>query len=145
MTEDRPYTDSPVVTRTVRAVVPFVLTYGAFTMLHGTKSVGGGFQGGVVVSTAVVALGFAFGVDQTARVAGRGAVLALAAGGLTLIGVVAGGSLLLGGGFLDAGAYATVPVADAVVYAVELVEIGIGLAVAGVVATLFFALSGGGR
>jgi multicomponent Na+:H+ antiporter subunit B len=141
VTDDRPYTDSVVVTRTVRAIVPFVVTYGLFTMLHGTKSVGGGFQGGVVVGAGVVTLAFAFGVGQTRRALDSRVLIGGAAAGLVLFAVVAAASLALGGAFLDAGVYAALPVPDAAVYAVELVEIGIGVTVASVVALLFFGIA----
>ncbi|ELZ95810.1 monovalent cation/H+ antiporter subunit B [Haloferax mucosum ATCC BAA-1512] len=42
-------------TATVHLLAPFVLTFVLFTLFHGTSSVGGGFQGGVV--TAVSAVG----------------------------------------------------------------------------------------
>lgn len=140
MAGDRPYTDSVVVTKTVRAITPFVLTFGLFTMLHGTKSVGGGFQGGVVVAAAVVTLAFAFGVGQTWRALDARLLVGVAAGGLSLFAAVALASLGLGGAFLDAGVYAGLG-GDAVVYAVELVEIGIGITVASVVSLLFFEIA----
>jgi len=127
--------ESPVVTKTVRVVSPFVLTFGLFTLLHGTKSVGGGFQGGVVVATVVVALGFGFGVGETRRALDRQTLVGTAAAGVVLFGLVAVGSLLRGAPVLDLTAY---PVAT--VYVVELVEVGIGVTVAGVVTTLFFQL-----
>jgi multicomponent Na+:H+ antiporter subunit B len=134
--------DSLLVTVTVRAVTPFVLTFGAFTTLHGTTSVGGGFQGGVVAAAALVTVGFAFGVDQTRRALGPTHLLAGAVGGSLLIAAVALGSLALGGAFLDAGAYGVLPVAKAPVYAVELVEVGIGFTVAAVLGVLFLELGG---
>jgi multicomponent Na+:H+ antiporter subunit B len=135
--------DSVVVTKTVRAVVPFVLTYGVFTMLHGTKSVGGGFQGGVVVAAAVVTLAFAFGVGQTRAALAGSLLVGGAAAGLVAFAAVALGSLALGAGFLDVAAFESLLGADGPVYAVELVEVGIGTTVASVVVLLFFELAGG--
>jgi multicomponent Na+:H+ antiporter subunit B len=141
MVDDRLYTDSLVVTRTVRAIIPFVVTYGIFTMLHGTKSVGGGFQGGVVVGAGVVTLAFAFGVDQTSRALNTRVLVGTAASGLVLFALVASVTLVLGGEFLDAGVYRGLPVPKAAVYAVELVEVGIGVTVASVVVLMFFQIS----
>jgi multicomponent Na+:H+ antiporter subunit B len=129
----RPYTDSVVVTKTVRAVVPFVLTFGLFTLLHGTSSVGGGFQGGVVLGAAVVTLAFGFGLD-------KGLLTGLAVSGVVVFGAVAFAGLALGGSFLRLDAF---PVPKSTVYATELVEVGIGFTVAGVVVVLFFELAGG--
>jgi multicomponent Na+:H+ antiporter subunit B len=126
---------------TVRAIVPFVLTYGIFTMLHGTKSVGGGFQGGVVVAAGIVTLAFAFGVSQTWRALDSRLLVGAAAGGLALFALVALSSLVFGGSFLDASTYASLPIPTAVVYAVELVEVGIGITVASVIVILFFEIA----
>jgi multicomponent Na+:H+ antiporter subunit B len=136
----RPYTDSVVVTKTVRAVVPFVLTFGLFTLLHGTSSVGGGFQGGVILGAAVVTVAFGFGLDQTWRVLDKALLTALSASGVLVFGAVAYAGLVVGGSFLRLDAF---PVPKSTVYATELVEVGIGATVAGVVVVLFFELAGG--
>jgi len=141
MTGDRSYTDSPVVTRTVRAVVPFVITYGIFTMFHGTKSVGGGFQGGVVVAAGSILLAFAFGVDQTQAALSPRLLTLVAAGGIGLFALVAAASLALGGAFLDANVYDGLSIPSAAVYAVEMVEIGIGATVASVIVVMFFTIA----
>lgn len=141
MAGDRSYTDSLVVTRTVRAVVPFVVTYGIFTMLHGTKSVGGGFQGGVVVAAGIITLAFAFGVGQTQAALSPRLLTWVAAGGIALFAFVAAASLALGGTFLDANVYAGLSIPSAAVYAVELVEIGIGVTVASVIVLMFFTIA----
>jgi multicomponent Na+:H+ antiporter subunit B len=133
----RPYRDSPVVTKTIRVVAPFVLTFGLFTLLHGTKSVGGGFQGGVIVATVVVALAFGFGVGQIWAALRQRALVGAATAGLVLFGLVAAGSLLRDRPFLDLTAY---PVPTE--YVIELVEVGIGVTVAGVITLLFFELAG---
>lgn len=141
MSGEAPPSDSPVITRTVRAIVPFVATYGVYTTLHGTTSVGGGFQGGVVVAAGVVTVAFGFGVDRTWRALDARILVGCAGGGIALFAAVALSSLALGGAFLDAGTYAGVPVPKATVYAVELVEVGIGLTVASVVVILFFEIA----
>jgi multicomponent Na+:H+ antiporter subunit B len=131
--------DSPVVVATVRALVPFVLTFALFTLFHGTSSVGGGFQGGVVAAAVVVTLGFAMGLEDTAAWlrAGRLTALVVAApvvfGTVALAGVVAGGAVLQ---------FDHLPVPKPSVYATEAVELGIGATVAAVVVVLFVALAG---
>ncbi|WP_436927318.1 MnhB domain-containing protein [Halosimplex amylolyticum] len=140
MSDDPPTVDSVVVTQTVRAILPFVLTFGLFTMLHGTSSVGGGFQGGVVVGAAVVAVGFAFGLGQTRRAVGLRGLTVGSAAGLVVFAAVALASLALDGAFLDARAYARLPLEKATVYAVEIAEVGIGITVASVVSLLFLEL-----
>lgn len=132
----KPYRESPVVTKTVRAVVPFVFTFGLFTLLHGTTSVGGGFQGGVIVASVVVLVAFSFGIGQAEQSLSSGRLLVIAALGLLAFAAVAVAALPLGRPFLDTTAFGVSPV-----YPVELVEISIGLTVASVVAGLFFELA----
>lgn len=132
--------ESVVITRTLRAITPFIFVFGLYTMFHGASSVGGGFQGGVVVASAIVTIAFAFGVDQTARWLNRavlttGAVAGVAA--FALVGVV---PLALGGTFLELPAY---PGPKGALYAIEFVEVAIGVTVASIIVLLFFELSGG--
>jgi multicomponent Na+:H+ antiporter subunit B len=130
-----PYTDSPVVTTTVRLLAPFVLTYGLFTLFHGTSSVGGGFQGGVVAAAMVVTVAFALGIRQTAAWLDRRALAALVVAGPLVFGVVALAGIALGGAFL--------PIPKATVYATEAIEVGIGATVAAVIVVLFVRMADG--
>jgi multicomponent Na+:H+ antiporter subunit B len=129
--------DSPVVITTVRLLSPFVLTFALFTLFHGTSSVGGGFQGGVVAASAVVTLAFAFGVRDVARWLSGPAVLALLAAGPVAFAVVAVAGVASGGAFLQ---FDTLPIPKPSVYATEAIELGIGATVGAVVVALFVGL-----
>ena len=131
--------DSVVVTTTVRVLSPFVLTFALFTLFHGTSSVGGGFQGGVVAAAVVVMLAFAFGVPATAAWLRSGPVVALLVAGPVAFGAVALAGIASGGAYLQ---FDRLPIPKPSVYATEIVEIGIGATVAGVVAVVFLALAG---
>lgn len=135
-----PFTDSPVVTTTVRLLAPFVLTYGLFTLFHGTTSVGGGFQGGVVAAAMVVTVAFALGIRQTVDWLDARALWALVVAGPVVFGVVALAGIAFGGGFLQ---FDVLPVAKASVYATEAIEVGIGATVAAVVVVLFVHIADG--
>jgi multicomponent Na+:H+ antiporter subunit B len=126
--------DSPVVTTTVRVLSPFVLTFALFTLFHGTSSVGGGFQGGVVAAAVVVTLAFAFGVRDTAAWLASGRLLALAVAAPLVFGVVAVAGIFAGGAFLQ---FDVLPIPKASVYATEAIELGIGATVGAVVVVLF--------
>jgi len=138
--ETKPYAESPIIMTTVRVVSPFVLTYGIFVTLHGADSPGGGFQGGVIMASVFVMLGFAFGIRPTSDWADYRAVLGLATGGVVLFAAVGLIALPLGGDVLQLD---VLPIA--VKWGVELLEVAIGMIVAGVVTGLFFVLSRGGR
>jgi multicomponent Na+:H+ antiporter subunit B len=135
-----PYTDSPVVTTTVRLLAPGVLTYGLFTLFHGTSSVGGGFQGGVIAAAMVVTVAFALGIRRTAAWLDRRALSALVAAGPVVFGVVALAGVALGGAFLQLD---VLPIPKATVYATEAIEVGIGATVAAVIVVLFVRIADG--
>ncbi|MFC6938977.1 MnhB domain-containing protein [Salinirubellus sp. GCM10025818] len=135
-----PYTDSPVVTTTVRLLAPFVLTYGLFTLFHGTSSVGGGFQGGVVAAAMVVTVAFALGIRRTAAWLDRRVLAALVAAGPLVFGAVALAGVALDGAFLQLD---VLPIPKATVYATEAIEVGIGATVAAVVVVLFVRIADG--
>ncbi|MBB6647607.1 MnhB domain-containing protein [Halobellus ruber] len=135
------YVESTIIMTTVRAVAPFVFTFGLFVMFHGADSAGGGFQGGVLVAAAVLLLAFAFGIESTrAWLAGSLIRTAIAAGGATFA-AIGLGAVALDGAFLEYVAYGVD--ATGVKYGIELVELGIGAVVSGVLVGLFFSLASG--
>jgi multicomponent Na+:H+ antiporter subunit B len=141
-TAARPYVESPIIMATVRVVAPFVFTFGLFIMFHGADSAGGGFQGGVIVGTVVLMLGIAFGIQPTREWIDPKTVVALV--GLGTFGFVAVGvaTVALGGAFLD---YPAFGIHHASKYGIELVELLIGVIVAGIITGLFFAIAAGAR
>jgi multicomponent Na+:H+ antiporter subunit B len=136
----RPYVESPIIMTTVRVITPFVFTFGLFVMFHGADSSGGGFQGGVIVGTVVLMLGLAFGIETTRRWVGPKLPAALVGFGVLVFLLIGLGSVLLGGEFLQ---YTTYGIKDASKYGIELVELAIGLIVAGVVSGLLFVIEAG--
>lgn len=132
--------ESVVITKTVRLIAPFVFAFGLFTMFHGASTIGGGFQGGVVVASVIVTIAFAFGLDQTGRWLDRDVLTATAVTGVLVFAAVGIGPLAFGGTILDFGAY---PGKKGALYAIELVELGIGVTVAGTIVILFFEMAGG--
>jgi multicomponent Na+:H+ antiporter subunit B len=135
-----PFTDSPVVTTTVRLLSPFVLTLGLFTLFHGTSSVGGGFQGGVVAAATVITVAFALGLSPTADWIDARVLGALVASGVLVFGLVALAGVAFGGAFLQLD---VLPIPKATVYATEAIEVGIGATVAAVIVVLFVRIGEG--
>lgn len=139
--ERGPYVESTIIMTTVRVVVPFVFTFGLFVMFHGADSSGGGFQGGVIVGTVVLLLGIAFGIETTRDWVGPALpVAAVGLGVMAFLGIGIG-TVLVGGGFLDYNAF---ELPHGSKYSIELVELAIGLIVAGIVSGLVFSLTAAG-
>ena len=137
------YVSTPIIMATVRVVMPFVFTFGLFVMFHGADSSGGGFQGGVIVGTVVLMLGIAFGIEATRDWIGSRVPVVLVGIGMLAFLFTGIGSVLLGAGFLDYSVYADIGVPKASKYGIELVELGIGVIVAGIVTGLFFGIAAG--
>ncbi|QCJ47783.1 MULTISPECIES: MnhB domain-containing protein [Haloprofundus] len=138
--EQVPYVESTIIMTTVRVVAPFILTLGLFVMFHGASSAGGGFQGGAIAGTVVLLLAFAFGIGPVRDWLSPAVILGLIAVGVGTFLAIALGSVLLGGEFLQYTAY---PVPHASKYGIELVELGIGAVVAGIITGLFFLIAAG--
>jgi multicomponent Na+:H+ antiporter subunit B len=132
------YRESPVVVTVARLLGPFVVTFGAYVTLHGATSPGGGFQGGVVAAAAVVLLAFAYGIGPVRSWLAGPTLGRLVTGGIGIFLLVAVGSLALGGALLEYAPYGVDPK-----YVGELVEVGIGLTVTGVLVALFALLATG--
>ena len=57
---------SSVIVRTaVRFLVPVIVFFGIYMMLHGEASPGGGFQGGAIIGASVVLFALAFGLPES--------------------------------------------------------------------------------
>jgi multicomponent Na+:H+ antiporter subunit B len=140
--ERPPYVESTIIMTTVRVIAPFVLTLGAFVMFHGASSAGGGFQGGVIAATTVVMLGFAFGIEPIAAHLRNEHLALLVLCGLGTFLAIGFGGYLVGDNFLQVSGYDTL-VHHGSKYSIELVEVGIGVVVSGVITGLFFLLGTG--
>ena len=46
--------ESPIISATVRILVPFIIVFGFYVIMNGADSVGGGFQGGAVLASAFI-------------------------------------------------------------------------------------------
>jgi len=76
-----------VIVRTIsRLLFPFLFLFGAYIVVHGQLTPGGGFQGGVVLAAAVILLLLAYGIEGAqAKVNALQAELAESLGGLILV------------------------------------------------------------
>lgn len=138
-----PY-DSPVVEGVVRWMAPLILIFGFYVIVHGHYSPGGGFQGGVILAACFMAIRLSLGEAYEHHRFSSSLALGLGTAGLLIFALVGLLPLAAGGEFLD---YDDIPVpglsGPAVRYlSILIVEIGIGLAVWGVLVALFDRLMG---
>ncbi len=128
----------------LRVVIKFlvapIMLFALYVQFHGDYGPGGGFQAGVIFGAAFVLFGLLFGVDATQRVAPPVVIRALAAFGLMLYAGVGVAGMLLGGNFLDYNVLSSDPVAGQHL-GILLIELGVGVTVASVMLSLFFAFA----
>ena len=100
--------DSVILHFAARALmVPLIVVFGIYVLLHGESSPGGGFQAGAIVAAAFVLARLTLGNRQGGRSLPMWLLTVIACGGLGIY--MFGGilPLLLGANFLD---YAAIPV-----------------------------------
>jgi len=59
--------NSSIIKTISQKLFPFIMLFGVYLILHGHLSPGGGFQGGVVLGTAVILLSLSYGIEETER------------------------------------------------------------------------------
>ena len=137
-----------IIQTTVRLLIPFILLFAFYVIAHGHHSPGGGFQGGVILGSAVIL----YALSQDLRTAQK-RVNERATGFMSTIGVfIYAGTgalcMLLGSNFLDYSALAPVLGVDPITarsHGILMVEIGVGVAVMGVMIFIYYILSSGGH
>jgi multicomponent Na+:H+ antiporter subunit B len=136
-------TDDVVVKTLARVLVPFIVAYALYVVMHGHHSPGGGFQGGVILAASFVLLGVTHGLAKMKR-----RMSEKTAGMMSMLGVLIYGGigvlcLICGGNYLDYGALnklLLVPRAEARSLGILGVEIGVALAVMAVMCIIFFSI-----
>jgi multicomponent Na+:H+ antiporter subunit B len=130
---------NPIVLMAARTMAPAIQVMAIYVIFHGHYSPGGGFQGGVLLAASFVLVRLAYGSEIGRRQlsAGRATLLsAIGALAYVAVGLVA---LALGGRFLDYGFLPLPDVAPPMLhfYGILWVEVAVGLAVAGALASIY--------
>ncbi len=135
---------STILDAACRLPVPFIILFAVYVVVHGHDSPGGGFQGGTILAATLILIRMvrgeddAWGLDRT-----RAAILACCGVGLFAgIGLL---TMVFAGNYLDYGALPLPLKPEKVRFMGSLgIEIGVALAVTGVLVLIFDALTEGG-
>ncbi|ELY54680.1 pH adaptation potassium efflux system protein B2, sodium/hydrogen antiporter subunit [Natronococcus amylolyticus DSM 10524] len=133
-----PVIQTPVVKTVARILTPFVVAFGVYLTLFGTSLPGGAFQGGVVMASAIVLIGLAFGFDPTRKWIDPLGLAGLFVLGAFLFGGIAVAAVPLGGAILELFVF-PLSVEDMV----KLAEVAIAALVSGVITGLVIWLAAG--
>lgn len=142
-----PEGDNLIIRTSVRLLVPFIQLYGMYVIVHGHYSPGGGFQGGVVLGASFILLALAYDLKTSLQFMSERVNNLLGNLGVLIFVGIALLCALLGGLFLDYAALARlIPLAVEEWHSlgIFLVELGVGLAVMSIMASLFWDLASGG-
>jgi multicomponent Na+:H+ antiporter subunit B len=122
--------------------IPPILLFALYVQFHGDFGPGGGFQAGVIFAAAVVLYAIVFGLEAAKRIVKPRVIEILVALGVLLYAGTGLVSLYLGHNFLDYGALDSHDPAHGQHLGIFLVELGVGITVAAVMITIFFAFAG---
>ena len=132
-----------IIMRTVaRLLFPFVLLFGLYVQAHGEIGPGGGFQAGVIFASAFILVTLAVG-RKKAREKFKKKIsdITCSLGVLIYVGV-GFATMLFGGLFLEYGAFPFGSAAKGNHIGIILIELGVGIAVASVMMTIFHEIAG---
>jgi multicomponent Na+:H+ antiporter subunit B len=125
-----------------KLLTPFILLFALYVQFHGDFGPGGGFQAGVIFAAAFVLFALIFGLERARRVAPPAVVECLLALGLLLYAGTGVVTMLLGGNFLDYNALNPHHPVHGQHWGIFAVELGVGIAVAAGMITLYFSFAG---
>ena len=131
-----------VVLRVVaKLMIPLILLFAFYVQIHGEYSPGGGFQAGVLVAAGMVLYALIFGLEATHKVISPRIAAVLAATGGLVYGSIGVWSMLAGGNFLEYKVLAA-SAQTGETLGIVLIELGVGITVAGVVLVFFYSFAG---
>ena len=127
-----------------KLLIPFILLFALYVQFHGDYGPGGGFQAGVIFAAGIILYTLVFGLDRSRETFSERVIEWFVAGGLLLYIAVGLSGILGDRNFLDYSVLASDPVASQHL-GILLVELGVGITVAAVVVSIFFAFFDRGR
>ncbi len=130
-----------LVLRAIAALLaPAIILFAFYVQFHGDYSPGGGFQAGVIFSTAFILYGLVFGVIATRRLIPVVWLRGTIAAGVLLYALTGMAGILFGHNFLDYAPFGETAHAGRHL-GIFLVELGVGLTVAAVMSAIFRAFA----
>ena len=125
-----------------KLLIPYILLYAFYVQWHGDFGPGGGFQAGVIFAAGFILFGLVFGLREARRIAPPGLLEGLTALGVLLFAGTGVVTMLLGGNFLDYDALDRHDPVHGQHLGILIVELGVGITVAAVMISIFFAFAG---
>jgi multicomponent Na+:H+ antiporter subunit B len=129
---------------TAKLLIPFIILFALYVQFHGDFGPGGGFQAGVIFSSAFILYTLVYGLETAERIIPLRILQILASLGVLIYAGTGVAGLLLGGQFLNYNVLADVPITGQHI-GIIVIELGVGITVAAVMIMIFFLFSERGR
>jgi multicomponent Na+:H+ antiporter subunit B len=129
---------------TAKLLIPFIILFALYVQFHGDFGPGGGFQAGVIFSSAFILYTLVYGSETAERIIPIRILRILASLGVLIYAGTGVAGLLLGGQFLNYSVLADVPITGQHI-GILVIELGVGITVAAVMIMIFFLFSERGR
>ena len=127
-----------------KLLIPLIIVFAFYVQFHGDFGPGGGFQAGVILSSAIILYALVFGLNAAEKIIPPTILRVLASLGVVIYAGVGFVTLLLGGNYLDYSVLANTQVAGQHL-GILLVELGVGITVFTIMLIIFFSFAGRGR
>lgn len=124
-----------------KLLIPIILLFALYVQFHGDYGPGGGFQAGVIFGAGFILYSLIFGLQTTKQVISPSFVHGMSGAGVLLYAGVGVISLFRGGNYLDYSVLLSDPVHGQHL-GIMLIELGVGITVAFVMVSLFYAFAG---
>ena len=131
---------NPILRETSHVLIPVILLFALYVQFHGDYGPGGGFQAGVIFASGIILYVLLHGIKKTEKIISLQTTKLLAALGLLIYCAVGVAGMLLGGLFLEYNVLAADPVAGQH-WGILFIELGVGITVASVILTVFYAFA----
>ena len=131
---------NPILRETSHLLIPAILLFALYVQFHGEYGPGGGFQAGVIFASAIILYALLHGTKKAEKVISLNLAKALAAIGLLLYEGIGLLGIILGGNFLDYNVLSHDSV-HGQHWGILLIELGVGITVASVMISIFYAFA----
>ena len=125
-------------------LIPLIILFALYVQFHGDFGPGGGFQAGVIFSSAFILYTLVFGLDAAEKIIPPYGLRIVASLGMVLYAGVGVVDLLLGANYLDYSLMGSTQIKGQHL-GILLVELGVGMTVASIMLIIFFAFAGRDR
>jgi multicomponent Na+:H+ antiporter subunit B len=128
-----------------KLIIPYILLFALYVQFHGDYGPGGGFQAGVIFAAGIILYALVFGLQAARRVAPPAVIESCIALGVLIYAGVGIATMVNGGRFLEYGVLTLDHPQHGQHWGILVIELGVGITVASVMMSVFFAFAGRDR